>query len=201
MARSNDPARRRRRDAASFTAGLALTTLAAAVADRHPPVDRRIFRALNDHESEPSALRLVQQLGTPWMLPGMALAAAVTGRRRLAIAAAIALPVEKAFEVGIKKLRPTPRPLFVQPTVLRDDAPVEGESFPSGHAAIAFTAVGLLAPHLSTRVTAAACALAGGTALIRVSQGAHHPIDALAGAAMGLGVAGGLNFLVGRDHR
>lgn len=191
---------RRRQDAAAFTVGLALTTLAAAVADRHPSMDRSIFRALNDHESEPSALRLVQQLGTPWMLPGVAFAAAVAGRRRLALAAALALPVEKAFEVGVKKLRPTPRPVFVQPTVLRDDAPVEGESFPSGHAAIAFTAVGLLAPHLSTRVTAGACALAGGTALIRVSQGAHHPIDALAGAAMGLGVAGGLNFLVGRDH-
>ena len=108
--------------------------------------------------------------------------------------------MEKALEVGIKKLRPTPRPLYVQPTVLRDDAPVEGESFPSGHAAIAFTAVGLLAPHLSTRVTAVACALAGGTALIRVSQGAHHPIDSLAGAALGLGLAGGLNFVVGRDH-
>lgn len=60
--------------------------------------------------------------------------------------------------MGVKKLRPTHRPLFVQPTVLRDDAPVEGESFPSGHAAIAFTAVGLLAPRLSTRVTAASCA-------------------------------------------
>jgi undecaprenyl-diphosphatase len=201
MARSTDPACRRRRDAAAFTAGLAVTTLAAVVADRHPPADRRVFEALNGHESEPSPLRLVQQLGTPWILPGMALAAAVIGRRRrLALAAALALPVEKALEVGIKKLRPTPRPLHVQPTVLRDDAPVEGESFPSGHAAIAFTAVGLLAPHLSTRVTAVACALAVGTALIRVSQGAHHPIDSLGGAALGLGLAGGLNFVVGRDH-
>jgi undecaprenyl-diphosphatase len=125
----------------------------------------------------------------------------VTRRRRLALAATVALPVEKAFEVGIKKMRPTPRPLYVRPTVLRDDAPVEGESFPSGHAAIAFTAVGLIAPYLSTRGTAVACALAAGTALTRVSQGAHHPIDSLAGAALGLGIAGGLNFVVGRDHR
>ena len=88
----------------------------------------------------------------------------------------------------------------MQPTVLRDEAPVEGESFPSGHAAIAFTAAGLIAPHLSSRATAGACALAAGTALKRVSQEAHHPIDSLGGAAMGLGIAGGLNFAVGHGH-
>lgn len=200
MARSADPTRRRRRDAAAFAVGLAVTALAGVVADRHPALDRTVFRAVNDHESDPSALRVVQQLGTPWMLPGTAFAAAVTGRRRLALAAALALPVEKTFEVGIKKVRPTPRPLHVQPTVLRDDAPVEGESFPSGHAAIAFTTAGLIAPHLSTRATAVVCVLAGGAALTRVSQGAHHPIDSLAGAALGLGIAGGLNFALGRDH-
>lgn len=201
MALFKDPTCRQRSDFAAFAAGLVLATLAAVVADRHPPVDRMVFTALNDHESEPFAVRLVQQLGTPWVLPATAFTAAVAGRPRLAVSAALALPVEKAFEVGIKKLRPTPRPVYVQPTVLQDDAPVEGGSFPSGHAAIAFTAVSLVAPHLSTRATAVACVLAGGTALIRVSQGAHHPIDALAGAAMGLGIAGGLNFVVGRDHR
>lgn len=200
MARLTD-ATRRVRDAAAFAAGLAVVTLAAVVADRHPPVDRRIFTMLNEHESEPSLLRLFQQLGTPWMLPGTALLAVAGGRRRLALSAALALPAEKSLEVGIKKMRPTPRPLFVQPTVLRDDAPVEGESFPSGHAAIAFTTVGLIAPHLPSRAAGLACAAATGTALIRVSQGAHHPIDSLAGAALGLAVAGGLNFAVGRDLR
>lgn len=190
---------RRRRDVAAFVGGSAMAGLAAVVADRHPAVDRRVFRAVNDHESEPAVVRVPQQLGTPWTLPATALAAAVAGRRRLTLAAALALPVEKAFEVGIKKIRPTPRPLYVEPTVLRDDAPVEGESFPSGHAAIAFTAVGLVAPNVSATSAAAAYALAALAALARVSQGAHHPIDALGGAALGLGIAGGLNFLVGHD--
>ncbi len=191
---------RRRPDAVRAVAGLTLTGVAAAVADRHPPCDRRLFALINDHESEPWVARLVQQCGTPWVLPGTAAVALATGRGRLALAAALALPVEKALEVGIKKTRPTPRPLYVEPTVLRDDAPVEGESFPSGHAAIAFTAAGLAAPYTPRGVAAGLVVLAAGCSLVRVSQGAHHIIDAAGGAALGVGLAGGLAWLVGRDE-
>lgn len=187
----------RRHDLALCGAGLVVTGLAATVADRHPPADRRLFALVNHHRAEPGALRVLQQLGTPWVLPGTALAAMLTGRRRLALAAALALPVEKGLEVGIKKARPTPRPLYVEPTTLRDDAPVEGESFPSGHAAIAFAAVGLVAPHLPRRTRPLVLAAAAGTAVIRISQGAHHPVDALAGAALGMSVAAGLRAAVG----
>lgn len=143
-------------------------------------------------------LRVLQQAGTPWVLPSTAVLAAIAGRRRLALAAAAALPAEKALEVGIKKARPVPRPLHVQPTVLRDDAPVEGESFPSGHAAIAFGAAGLLTPPVPAPVSAALHATAAGAALVRVSQGAHHPIDLVGGAALGTAVASGLRAAVGR---
>lgn len=135
----------RRRDAWVCAGAAILVGVTAAVADRHPPVDRSLFAAVN-HRHEPRALVVLQQMGTPWVLPGIGVAAAVAGRRRLAVAAALALPVEKALEVGLKKARPVPRPPYVEPTVLRDDAPVEGESFPSGHAAIAFAAAGLVAP-------------------------------------------------------
>lgn len=200
MALWTGPVPRHGHDAARCVLGLGLTAAAALVADEHPAADRRLFEMVNDHESDLPAARLVQQLGTPWILPGTAVTAALAGRRRLALAAALALPVEKALEVGIKKLRPTPRPLYVQPTVLRDDAAVEGESFPSGHAAIAFTAVGLVAPLLPFRAAVLTYVLAGGTALVRISQGAHHPIDSVAGASLGLGIASGLTFVVGRDQ-
>ena len=107
---------------------------------------------------------------------------------------------ETACEVGLKKLRPTPRRSSCSRPSCATTPPSKGESFGSGHAAIAFTAVRLIGPHLSTGATAVACALAGGTVLTRVSRGAHHPVDSLAGAAMSLGIAGGLNFVVGRDH-
>lgn len=70
--------------------------------------------------------------------------------------------------------------------------PVEGESFPSGHAAIAFTAAGLLGPHLPSAAGKAAYAVAAGAGLIRVSQGAHHPIDLVGGTALGIAVSKGL---------
>lgn len=182
----------RRRDAITCLAALGGTGLAALAADTHPRADRQVFALINHHRHEPAVLRALQQAGTPWMLPGIAVLAALSGRRRLAITAGFALPVEKALEVGIKKARPVPRPLHVQPTVLRDDAPVEGESFPSGHAAIAFAAAGLLGPHLPAAAGMAAYAVAAGAGLIRVSQGAHHPIDLVGGAALGVAVSTGL---------
>jgi membrane-associated phospholipid phosphatase len=188
----------RRRDAAVCAAALTATGLASTVAGRHPTLDRRLFAAVNHHVDEPRVLRLVQQAGTPWVLPSLAVLAALGGRRRLALAAALALPVEKALEVGIKKARPVPRPLFVEPTVLRDDAPVEGESFPSGHAAIAFAAATLLVPHAAPPVRALVLATATGAAVVRVSQGAHHPVDAAGGAALGVAVGAGLTGAVGR---
>jgi undecaprenyl-diphosphatase len=191
--------RRDKRDVRACATALAVAALGACVADRHPAPDRRLFAALNDHTSEPWVLTLAQQLGTPWILPATALGAAALRRPRLAVCAAAALPVEKALEVGIKKTRPTPRPLYVQPTALRDDAPVEGESFPSGHAAIAFTAARLLVPYLPARIAAAVLVTAAATAGSRISQGAHHPVDAVAGAALGVAIGSGLTFVVGRD--
>jgi len=172
----------------------------AVLAGRHPALDRRVFAALNHHRAEPAALRVVQQLGTPWVLPVTGALAAVAGRKRLATAAALALPAEKLSEVGLKKLTRTERPLYVEPTVLRDDAPVEGESFPSGHAAIAWTAVTLVTPYVPRWAAVLLRACATVSAAVRVSQGAHHPIDALGGAALGVGIGAGLTWLIGRSR-
>jgi membrane-associated phospholipid phosphatase len=115
----------------------------------------------------------------------------------LAVAAALALPVEKALEVGIKNVRPVPRPVYVEPTVLRDDAPVEGESFPSGHAAIAATAACLVAPYVPAPARLSLFATAVGTGIVRISQGAHHPVDAVGGTALGVAIGAGLRLVIG----
>ena len=177
--------------------GLAVVGVAAAVADKHGAADRRLFARINHAAGESPVLRVLQQAGTPWVLPAVAVGAVAANRPRLAVAAALALPIEKVLEVGIKKARPVPRPLHVQPTVLRDDAPVEGESFPSGHAAIAFAAATLVAPHVTPIARVVVYAVAAGTATVRVSQGAHHPIDAVGGAALGVAIGSGLRSMMG----
>lgn len=192
-----DPDRRRR--AATSATALAVTALGALVADRHPPADRRLFALLNHHRDDPPGTRVLQQAGTPWALPATAVGALLAGRPRLAVAAALALPVEKLLEVGTKKVRSVPRPLFVQPTVLRDDAPVEGGSYPSGHAAIAVAAAWLAGSYAPRPARLVLLGVAGASAIVRVSQGAHHPVDALGGAALGTAVAAGLRAVLGDD--
>jgi len=91
----------------------------------------------------------------------------------------------------------TERPFYVRPTVLRDDAPLEGPSFPSGHAALACAMVTVLSPYLPPPAVAALVGAAATTSLTRIHQGAHHPVDSLGGAALGAAIGSGLNYAVG----
>ncbi len=81
-----------------------------------------------------------QQLGTPWALVATAAIAVVRGRRADAAVALVTLPASKCVEVLTKRVVQRPRPFHVVPTALRDDAPLDGPSMPSGHAAIATAA-------------------------------------------------------------
>ena len=58
----------------------------------------------------------------------------------------------------------------------------------------------LVPPVLPLRAAAMRCVLAGRTAVVRISHGARHPIDPVAGASLGLGITSGLTFVVGRDQ-
>jgi membrane-associated phospholipid phosphatase len=191
------PARRRTSDRRLAAASLALTALTTARPGAHPRWEQRLFDGVNHPRPELAFLRVFQQLGTPWCLPAVAAAAAATGHRRLAVAAALSLPLEKLSEVGIKKARPTERPFYVRPTVLRDDAPLEGPSFPSGHAALAFALVTVLSPYLPPAAVAALAGAAAATSLTRIHQGAHHPVDSLGGAALGVAIGSGLSYAIG----
>jgi membrane-associated phospholipid phosphatase len=161
--------------------------------------ERRVFGKVNHDTDRQPLLRVPQQLGTPWVLPGLAVLGFLTHRPHLAVTAAAALPLEKALEVGVKKLFHRDRPSKADPRAdLEDDAPVEGSSDPSGHAGIAFTAVLLTAPYLPGPVNALGLLNASLASWVRLRQGAHFPADALGGVLLAVTVSSGLQALFGR---
>jgi hypothetical protein len=177
--------------------GLAYVVLGVVSARRTPDWERAALRAANRGGDAP-LLRLPQQLGTPWSLPALALVGLGTRRPHLAVAGALALPMEKALEVGVKLLARRRRPAQVDPRVdLHDDAPATGESYPSGHAAISACAAVLVSPYLPAWSWPALAVPVGLTSYTRVHQGAHFPLDSVGGLLLGLGVGTTLRFAVG----
>lgn len=149
--------------------------------------ERALFALVNSADQR-FELRVAQQWGIPWTLPLVAAVAAARRRPRHAVVALVAMGATKGTEVATKKLRCRPRPLYVQPTALRDDAPLDGGSMPSGHAAVAACATVLLAPLVPSPVRAVAATATALSAVARVQQGAHEPLDAVAGLMLGTAI-------------
>lgn len=77
------------------------------------------------------------------------------------------------------------------------DLPSAGQSFPSGHAIIAFGIAVLLLPYLRRRWRVRVVVLAVLNSAARVYLGAHAPLDVVGGAAAGVAVGALLTLLVG----
>jgi undecaprenyl-diphosphatase len=143
-------------------------------------------------------LRVPQQWGTPWTLPGLAVVAVARGRRPTASAALGCLALIKAVEAATKRWFARPRPALVQPTVRHDDAPIDGGSLPSGHAAVAAAATVLVQDLVPLPFSLMALPVTAVTVWTRVRQGAHEPLDVLAGLLLGTGVALAITEVVDR---
>ncbi len=161
--------------------------------------EKSIFRAIN---GLPHALRApmwVFQIFGSLAFVAVAAAAAVGMRRfRLGLALTAAIPLKLAFEWWVvKALVERERPVFTVPDAVIRDVNTSPLGFPSGHAIFAFALAGLLAPYLGRRGTAAVYIFALLNSLARVYLGAHNPLDVVAGAALGVAVAAGLNLAVG----
>ena len=179
----------------------ALGYVALGVRFSKPPrgIEERLFAWMNHQGEDIPALRVPQQLGTPWVLPGIAVTAFALRKPHLTLVAGCALPVEKALEVGLKKILDRKRPAQVDSDArLHDDAPQDGPSYPSGHAAIASAAVFSLTPYVPRPVLALGVVVAGGSSAVRIHQGAHFPMDAVGGVLLGMTVASGLTAFFGR---
>jgi len=100
-----------------------------------------------------------------------------------------ALLAASALATVLKDLAGRARPAVADPAMSAlTTLPADG-SFPSGHALSAFAAAGVVAA-LHPRLRGPVLALAALVAVSRVYLGVHYPLDVLAGAALGLAVAG-----------
>lgn len=98
--------------------------------------------------------------------------------------------VSRAVKEAVGRPRPPERLAGIEPLVSVPASP----SFPSGHAASSFAAA-LVLSRAAPRLTPALFALAAAVAFSRIYAGVHYPLDALAGALLGLVVATALPLL------
>jgi membrane-associated phospholipid phosphatase len=161
--------------------------------------EKSVFRAIN---GLPDALRtpmwVFQIFGSLAFVTVAAVAAFVNRRTRLGLALAAAIPLKLAVEWWVvKALVERERPRFTVPDAVIRDVNTSPLGFPSGHAIFAFALAGLLAPYLGRRGVFTVHMLAVANSLARVYLGAHNPLDVVAGAAVGIAIAAGLNLVTG----
>jgi membrane-associated phospholipid phosphatase len=201
--RSGPPTRfsRRQRDGVAVVAGVVFLASCMLVV-RDGGVDefeKSVFRAIN---GLPDALRtpmwVFQIFGSLAFVTVAAVAAFVNRRTRLGLALAAAIPLKLAVEWWVvKALVERERPRFTVPDAVIRDVNTSPLGFPSGHTIFAFALAGLLAPYLGRRGVFTVHMLAVANSLARVYLGAHNPLDVVAGAAVGIAIAAGLNLVTG----
>jgi membrane-associated phospholipid phosphatase len=167
------------------------------------PVEQAVFELINhlpDYLQWPMWIfQLLGLIGTPL---AVAVVALVFRRWRLALAAALAIPLKLYVEQPLlKSLVDRERPGTTEPDPILRDVPATGESFPSGHAAVAFTLATILTPYLNTRWRIVIWALAVMNSVARIYLGAHNPLDVIGGAGAGLVMGGLLTYLIGVQVR
>jgi undecaprenyl-diphosphatase len=186
--------------------GLAIATISALIAGGDVPGwEADLFEAINDLPDVLEAPMWVFQLAGLLLVPfGIAAVAAMLGRFRLAIAAVLVVPLKLLFEkLVVKQLVERERPgtsiceLDEACANFRSDVPLEGLSFVSGHAIIAWALATILWPYLRGPWRWIPIAVATLNAIARVYLGAHNPLDVIGGAGVGLALGAALLMVVG----
>jgi membrane-associated phospholipid phosphatase len=187
-------------------AGVLAGSVVGALGPVIPPVEVRVFRALNGLPDRLFVLLwLPMQLGNLVVGAGAGLVvAALLGEWRVAVAVVAAVGLKLLAERVLRHrmarhLSVRQRPGTSQPgAVLRGgDVPAAGPSFPSGHvilvAAVTCVVVDVLpGPWAGTLFVVPLLVMLG-----RVYVGAHNPLDVTAGLGAGLIVGGALAVVLG----
>jgi len=180
-----------------------------------PGWEETIFHAVNDLPDWLEAPMWVFQLAGLLLVPlGVAVVAALFKQWRLAAALIVFIPLKLIVEkLVVKQLVERERPGTTicgapddfDPACanFRGDVPLEGLSFVSGHAIIAWGVATLLWAALPGRWRLVPVAIAVLNAIARVYLGAHNPLDVIGGGAIGvsIGVVLVLAFRLAPDPR
>lgn len=173
---------------------LVVTTL-SALPRNVTPVEEQLFDAVNRW---PDAIEwplwTVMQLGAALSVPAIALLAVLGWRRLrpgidLLVAGTLAWLCARVMKDLLERGRPA---AFLDDVDFRGELGEGSETglgFPSGHVAVAFALAIVAFPYLSLRWRATTVVLATIVAVSRLYFGAHFPLDALGGAALGVAIA------------
>jgi len=188
-------------DLALVATGLVALVLAALPVDRGSVSDAEaaVFGVLNGYDVLPFALIWpVMQLGNVLVVPASALLAAALRRWWLAVELLVAGLGTYVLAKVVKGIVPRGRPDDLLSEVVIRGAEAHGRGFVSGHAAVVAALLAVAWPALGRRGRIVAVALVVAVCLTRVHVGAHLPLDVVAGAALGLAVAGAVRLVLGR---
>jgi undecaprenyl-diphosphatase len=201
---THDDTNRRRRIQWAVVCAVATVFAAAcgvvASSGEVPGWEAAIFHAINDLPDWLEAPMWVFQLAGLLLVPlVVAVGAAAFRRWRLAAALVVFVPLKLVMEkLVVKQLVERERPgttICGAPDDFdetcgnfRGDVPLDGLSFVSGHAIIAWGVATLLWSVLPGRWRWLPVAIAALNAIARVYLGAHNPLDVIGGGAVGIAI-------------
>lgn len=196
-----------------LAAGAALVVLVASAlvarTGRVPGWEQALFHAVNGLPDALKAPMWLFQLAGLLAVPGIvALVALVCRRWRLAVALVLLMPLKLFMEKQVVKQlveRQRPGTSICHGDVSCGhfrDVPMEGLSYVSGHAVIAWGVAALLWPYLRGRWKWVPVLIAVLNSVARVYLGAHNPLDVVGGGALGalLGIVLGVAVGVPATH-
>ena len=199
------PRHRSRVHAASSLAVAVIALVVAtisAVPQRVTPAEESLFEAVNGlPDAFEWPLWVVMQLGAALSVPIIALLAFLGWRRvrpavDLLVAGALAWILAKVMKDLFERGRP---PSFFEDVNLRTPLGAGGEQglgFPSGHVTVAFALAVVVFPYITLPWRVLTVVLAGVVAISRLYFGAHFPLDALGGAALGVAIAATTHLVI-----